>query len=368
MTSPHAQNHLQGDLRDHLQDDLRIRRLDAADTEAMRDFQRVYVEAESLACPGGRLYSAEDGASVIVDTAGSFGEGYGAYLGDRMVGELIVFGSTRSNLDRGTLLIWVAPDSARRGIGSRLLAHGEQRLRYHGRRIAQSYAQLGADGASGYARFAGRHGYRMVQPAVGRQLPLPADPALLDRLEREALPQAGGYTIRVVDGPIPDDLRAGYVRLANRLPIESPSGDVDLEDGGRTIEDVIEQDRDLVDSGRRRITALALAGDEVVAFACAVVSPPGNDHVQQWATIVDRAHRGHRLGMLVKIAALRTIQETAPEKRFVATDNAETNEHMIAINEALGFRVISREGEFEKELSEEPGRPAASPAAAAIPG
>lgn len=356
----------------HGQDDLRIRRLDPADTEAMREFQRVYVEAESLACPGGRLYSAEDGASVIADTAGAFGEGYGAYLGDRMVGELIVFGSTRSNLDRGTLLIWVAPDSARRGVGSRLLAHGEQRLRDRGRRIAQAYAQLGEDGASGYARFAGRHGYRMVQPAVGRQLPLPVDAALLDRLEREALPRAGGYAVRVVDGPIPDELREGYVRLSNRLPIESPSGDVALEDGGRTVEDVIEQDRDLVDSGRRRITALALAGEEsgqeVVAFACAVVSAPGNDHVQQWATIVDRAHRGHRLGMLVKIAALRTIQETAPQKRFVATDNAETNEHMIAINEALGFRVISREGEFEKELSEEPGRSAASPPAATIPG
>jgi len=39
-----------------------------------------------------------------------------------------------------------------------------------------------------------------------------------------------------------------------------------------------------------------------------------------------------------------------PDKRFIETTNAETNAHMVAINDALGFEVTQVYGDFQKRL------------------
>ena len=62
-------------------------------------------------------------------------------------------------------------------------------------------------------------------------------------------------------------------------------------------------------------------------------------------------HRGHRLGLAVKCALTRAIQENFPEAEYVRTQNAETNAPMVAINEAMGFEIHTVEGEFQKHLS-----------------
>ena len=52
------------------------------------------------------------------------------------------------------------------------------------------------------------------------------------------------------------------------------------------------------------------------------------------------AHRGHRLGLLVKIAMMQLVSEHEPDVRHIQTFNAHTNDHMVAINQQLGFRVV----------------------------
>ncbi|MGH3258710.1 MAG: GNAT family N-acetyltransferase [Streptosporangiaceae bacterium] len=49
---------------------------------------------------------------------------------------------------------------------------------------------------------------------------------------------------------------------------------------------------------------------------------------------------GRRL--LVKLAMLDWLAEAEPGRRWIITGNAETNEHMIAINEALGYQPFGR--------------------------
>jgi hypothetical protein len=46
--------------------------------------------------------------------------------------------------------------------------------------------------------------------------------------------------------------------------------------------------------------------------------------------------------MLVKIENLRQLLGTCPEVVTVSTYNAAENQHMIAVNEALGFRAVER--------------------------
>ena len=59
----------------------------------------------------------------------------------------------------------------------------------------------------------------------------------------------------------------------------------------------------------------------------------------QELTAVARAHRGHRLGLLLKVAMQEWLAEAEPQLRRILTGNAGANDYMIAINEALGYRV-----------------------------
>ncbi len=63
-----------------------------------------------------------------------------------------------------------------------------------------------------------------------------------------------------------------------------------------------------------------------------------------------RDHRGHRLGMLVKIAAADLLLEHAPEREAIVTWNAEENRPMLDVNEAMGFRAIGYEGAWQKRV------------------
>ena len=69
--------------------------------------------------------------------------------------------------------------------------------------------------------------------------------------------------------------------------------------------------------------------------------PTGDPHVVfQWGTLVLPEHRGHRLGMAVKVANLEQLARLAPERRSVQTMNDEQNPWMVQINKDLGFEII----------------------------
>jgi hypothetical protein len=65
-------------------------------------------------------------------------------------------------------------------------------------------------------------------------------------------------------------------------------------------------------------------------------------------TLVAKAHRGNRLGMLVKILNLRRLEAERPSVERILTFNAAENEHMLAINVALGFRPAGHSGEWQR--------------------
>ena len=71
----------------------------------------------------------------------------------------------------------------------------------------------------------------------------------------------------------------------------------------------------------------------------------------QGLTAVSRAHRGHRLGMLVKAAMLQHLAGAEPGLRRIMTGNAGTNRHMIAINAELGFRVLDEWQSWELDVA-----------------
>ena len=330
-----------------------IRTVDPRDDADMDAFQEVYAAAELAEDPDAALYSREDGVTLLLSsgTGGELWEGYGAFAGGRMVGELVITAPLHDNLQVARLFIWVDPAHQRQGIGTRLSAYADDRVRSLGRRTCHASARIGVDRANGNRAFAEGVGYRLANTEIERRAPLPADTALLDRLAAEAAPHHTAYTLRTVVGPVPADLAASYVALKNLLGVEAPMGDLDVEAGRETAAELEVQDRYLSEAGRTRVASYALdAVGEVVAYSMAAVSNQHHDHVDQWGTLVDPAHRGHRLGMAVKCAQLRALSEGFSDKDFVETTNAETNAHMVAINEALGFEVTQVYGDFQKRL------------------
>ena len=78
--------------------------------------------------------------------------------------------------------------------------------------------------------------------------------------------------------------------------------------------------------------------------------PSDPETVHQQNTGIDAAHRGLGLAKWAKAAMLQQIRHERPEAVRVRTDNAFSNAPMVAINDALGFRVVSTRTEWQLDV------------------
>jgi RimJ/RimL family protein N-acetyltransferase len=132
---------------------------------------------------------------------------------------------------------------------------------------------------------------------------------------------------------------------------EAPVGELELEPEVIDAARIRANEQVLEESGRSRYTTVAMAPDGTVAAYSELVLPshdPGR--VYQWGTLAHPDHRGHRLGLATKTRNLAWLQRERPDLRLLITYNAEVNSHMIAVNEAMGFRPVERMGEFQKKI------------------
>ena len=77
----------------------------------------------------------------------------------------------------------------------------------------------------------------------------------------------------------------------------------------------------------------------LVAFSELLLSPDTPGEAWQMATLVHPDHRGHRLGLAVKLANVEALAAAAPSVRRIVTGNAAENTPMIAVNDMMGFEI-----------------------------
>lgn len=269
-------------------------------------------------------------------------EGYAAYDAGRMVGASVAWFFLLDNTQKVWVDVWVVPAERRRGVGSALLGNLERRAREEGR------TQLAGESSVPFAeredgptmRFAFKNGFRVAITEIYRTLELPLPGGLLEEIGAEAGPLHDGYTIESYVGSVPEPLQPSYCDLFNLLPTEAPSGDFAWEADSMTPEIYRERNALLVRAHRRKFTTVAVRDGRVDAFTD-LVETAGETRAAQWYTIVDPAHRGHRLGAAVKVANLAEVIRARPDLTRVDTANAETNANMVAINDRLGFRPVA---------------------------
>jgi GNAT superfamily N-acetyltransferase len=261
------------------------------------------------------------------------------------------------NLGAADVEVTVLPAQRRRGLGTAMLQHVEDVAREHGRSRFDAVVGWPHDGPPDGAgtpgvEFGRVHDYVLGLGDVQRELELPVDDALLERLAAEAGSSHEDYLLRTWTGPVPDDIVHSWLALSTTLATEAPTGSNEHEDDTADIEAHRQSEMLLEKQGRTRFHAAALDGDgTVVAYTDLVVSTHDPRWIQQWGTLVRRDHRGHRLGLALKVANLRALQASGlADGRRVVTWNADVNDHMIAINERLGFRPTARGGELQKKL------------------
>lgn len=339
--------------------DLQITRPDGYDDAELAAWWEVYRAgmAHDLGRHATYWQLPEIAAMVRGDWRRSAYELFEARVDDEPVGVAFASRPLLDNLTTVDVEIAVPHEHRRQGYGTRLLEVVEEAATARRRTTITSLTSWRIDDPAGEAgspgaRFAARHGYTIGLGDVQRELPLPADGGLLAELATEAAEHTEGYEIRTWVGPMPDDLLPSYVELSSRLNTEAPLGEMEWEDETTDLDAARELDRFHEACGRSMFRAVAVDGrGVVVAYSDLALAAHDPSWVFQWGTLVDPAHRGHRLGLAVKVANLQQLQRDPRAKgRRVATWNAGVNDHMIAINERLGFQVTCTGGELIKKL------------------
>jgi GNAT superfamily N-acetyltransferase len=265
-------------------------------------------------------------------------------------------GSTVDNTDLASGLVCCHPDHRGRGYAATMLAHVEDEARARNRSrlladVGWPYAAGVGGAGSTDLSWARRHGFEVGLVDVQRRLVLPVADEVLDRLAGEAAAHHEGYELRSFEGPVPDELAEAWVRLDATLMTEAPMGEIEREAESADVDALRAREAVVAAQDRRKVNTAALATDgDLVAFTDIVVTEHESERAYQWGTLVRPDHRGHRLGLAVKVANLRLLQETQPQITTVVTYNADVNAPMVAINEQLGFRPVSYLGELQKKL------------------
>jgi GNAT superfamily N-acetyltransferase len=250
-----------------------------------------------------------------------------------------------------------------RGVGSALYDYVFRVARDEGKRTFQTefYARADEPGPripspSGFgsvpaesvgSRFAIRRGYGLEMVLRHSRLALPVDPDLLSRHRREAESAAGeDYRIVRWTGRTPELWLDDMATLHGRMFTDAPHGDLDM---GEEVWDAHRM-RALDDTNVQGPRALVISAIEhvpshrLVAFTELNVPPERDRPIAQRDTLVLTEHRGHRLGMLLKVDNIQAVTAEYPGHPSITTTNAEENAYMLAVNEAVGFVPMAYAG------------------------
>lgn len=275
-----------------------------------------------------------------------------AYLGRATggvaVGVVSVLWPTYDNRTLAWIDLAVHPDHRGRGHDDELLAYAEQISAAAGRTL------LGLElwDVPDLLDLARRHGYEQKSVEVCRRQEIGSlDWNTVEKLHAEAAQAAADYELIRITGALPDDLLDGMVALTAFIN-DAPKDELEMEDDVYTPERLraYEAAQAAADQTIRRVVARHRPTGELAGHTTIVVERERPQLGHQHDTAVAGAHRGHRLGALLKTDMLLWMRTAEPALSQVDTWNAESNAHMIGINEQLGYRILARGFGYQKQL------------------
>ena len=263
----------------------------------------------------------------------------------------------------------VGADSRRAGIGTALWTEAVRIATEHGRDTVLAWSDHLVSAAGDAERLRARDGddelpldrgsrfakslglsLAQIERQSRLRLPVPADRLARLRADAEAhaLP---AYRIESWVGPVPEEHLDRIAVMYRALSTDAPMGEVDWQPEIWDADRVRHSDELKNRTGHSLFTIAIAEGGDVAGLTEIHVHHAHPHRPEQWITVVAAAHRGHRLGMLVKAANLQLLTTDQPDARHIDTWNAGENDHMLAINTALGFRPHATTGAWQTKLS-----------------
>jgi GNAT superfamily N-acetyltransferase len=288
----------------------------------------------------------------------------------RMVARSSIALPLAENLHVAMVRVDVLNEFTGRGIGQILLRHAEEFAASHDRTTLQSSTEHaagfdphgpgilkpgtgtgGVPAVSPAVKFALAAGYTLEQVTQFSALDLPVPDGTLDALEQKADPMAGNcYDLLTWTDRCPDEYVDQMAVLMSRMSTDTPAGELHFDPQVWHAKRVRHVEDEWKHSGLESLVSVARhnPSGELAAYSVLQHSASKPWLAVQDDTLVARAHRGRRLGMLVKIFNLRRLKAEHPSVERILTFNAAENEHMLAINVALGFRPAGYSGEWQR--------------------
>lgn len=258
----------------------------------------------------------------------------------RLVGMASAYFPWRENTDMAGVSGGVHPDHRRRGVGRALLERVREDVVAAGRSKICSGTMQGTDGEPAMAAL----GFETIHTCAISHLDLHAsDTGRWDRLYDDAAAASADYDLVRIVGETPDEQVEDVVALfaaINDAPMTDPDAEPDAWDADRV------RAYDAAMAARRQTVYRVMARHRPTGawaghtLLCVDEFDPSVGHQED--TSVVGVHRGHRLGLRLKIEMLRWIAEERPEVRSTETWNSVENHHMLAVNELLGTQVVDR--------------------------
>ncbi|MGH3445435.1 MAG: GNAT family N-acetyltransferase [Nocardioidaceae bacterium] len=329
-----------------------IREIDPHDETLVHRFWEIGQAAEDASRVVDMYWPWESAWAMLTSTSASSKLVLlGAFDGEAMWGTALVDLPLRDNTHLANAEVYVDPPRQRRGVGRVLLGAVEDVARRHDRRtlVMNASARVGADSAG--LAFGRETVFTEAIEEGTKTVDLPATEHLWDDLAAEAAPHHRDYRIVTWVGPVPQEYVVGFCALEAAFVDEAPMGELDVETEVWDEQRLRDRERRTYAAGRRDVATIALGPHGEVAGSSLVFV---NEHKPglgfQSGTLVMPAHRGHRLGMAMKVDNQRAVRKHFPECRTILTGNATVNGAMNAINDRLGFRVVERSVELQKVL------------------
>jgi len=254
------------------------------------------------------------------------------------VGVLALDLPTRDNLHLVWAELTVRPDRRRQGHGTALM---EELLR-RTREAERTTVWVGGPADDPVVpAFLGRFGFRHASHDARRKQWLrEVDPAAIARLRQQAETAAADYRLERLTPPLSDALLSELAVVAESIN-DAPMGDLSFEP--EVFDHDLMRDIEAARIGRGdqlyRVVARHRETGELGGHTVVVTTPLRPTRGSQGDTAVARQHRGHRLGLLLKIEMMAWLAEVEPQLEEIETWNQADNVHMISVNEAIGYRL-----------------------------
>jgi GNAT superfamily N-acetyltransferase len=234
----------------------------------------------------------------------------------------------------------VHPDRQGRGVGRELLAAQVEAVRAVGRTMILTFSMRDTPAQ----RMLVQYGFEIAQTIAQRRLrPADVDYSVIKGFAEEAACHAADYEIVRLDGAAPEVWLSELVNLFEAIS-DAPLDDMDLTADVFPVERIRRYEAAMAARGQHLYRMMARhkqshewAGHTIL---CVDTLRPGVA-IQEDTTVVE-AHRGHRLGMWLKASMLLWMHDEQPDLQTIDTWNAESNDHMIAVNDRLGCFVNGR--------------------------